>query len=75
MQVHTLKRAKRVLGAEHPDTLKAMNYLAAAYGAQKRWKKAEKLQVQALEKEKRVLGAERPQTLSSTNHLAATYSH
>ncbi|KAF1817352.1 HET-domain-containing protein [Eremomyces bilateralis CBS 781.70] len=56
---------KRVLGAEHPDTLTSMANLASTYRNQGRWKEAEELEVQVMETKKRVLGAENPSTLTS----------
>jgi tetratricopeptide (TPR) repeat protein len=64
---------KRVLGAEHPDTLTSMANLASMYQYQARWKEAEELDVQVLETRRRVLGAEHPDTLTSMNNLASTY--
>ena len=48
---------RRVLGAEHPDTLTSMHNLALTYSDQGRWKEAEELGVQIVEMT-RVLGAE-----------------
>jgi hypothetical protein len=39
---------KRVLGAEHPDTLTSMANLASTYRNQGRWKEPEELQAQEL---------------------------
>jgi hypothetical protein len=64
---------KKVLGAEHPDTLASMNNLASTYGSQGRWKEAEELEVQMKETWKRVLGVEHPDTLTSMDNLASTY--
>jgi hypothetical protein len=64
--------SKRVLGAEHPDTLSSMANLASTYRNQDRWKEAEELFVQVMETRKRVLGAQHPDTLSSMTNLACT---
>ncbi|KEP44973.1 kinesin light chain, partial [Rhizoctonia solani 123E] len=66
---------KKVLGEEHPDTLRSMNSLAYIYSNLGRHSEAEQLQVRVLDAQKRVLGEERPDTLRSTNNLASTYSH
>ena len=68
-----METRKRVLGAEHPDTLTSMANLALTYGNQGRWKEAEELEVQVMETCKRVLGTEHPHTLISMNNLASTY--
>jgi tetratricopeptide (TPR) repeat protein len=71
MQV--MENRKRVLGAEHLDTLTSMANLASTYRNQGRWKEAEELEVQVMETSKRVLGAEHPSTLTSMANLALTY--
>jgi len=64
---------KRMLGAEHPDTLTSMNNLSVIYKHQGRWKEAEELDVQVMETRKRVLGEEHPDTLTSMANLASTF--
>ena len=75
--VKQLKQAldlrRRVLGPEHPDTLKSMNYLTSVYIDQQRYAEAEGLDTQILEIRRRVLGPEHPDTLASMNHLAIIY--
>jgi GTPase SAR1 family protein len=66
------ERRKKVLGAEHPDTLTTMNNLALTYTNQGRWKEAEEMDVQVMETRKRVLGDEHPDTLTTMNNLAST---
>jgi hypothetical protein len=70
-----LEMRKRVLGAEHPDTLNSMNNLTSTYSNQGRWKEAEELEVQVMETRKSVLGTEHPDTLNSMANLASTYQH
>jgi len=70
--VEVMETRKRILGAEHPDTLASMANLASTYQNQGRWKEAEELEVQVMETRKRVLGAEHPDTLTSMNNLAFT---
>ena len=65
--------SERVLGKEHPDTLKSVNNLAALYQRQGRYSEAEPLYKRALEARERVLGPEHPDTLVSVNNLAALY--
>jgi hypothetical protein len=51
-----METRKKVLGAEHPDTLVTMHILALIYWSQGRWKEAEELGVQVIETRKKVLG-------------------
>ncbi len=44
-----LETRRRVLGAEHPDTLSSMNYLGTVYWAQGKYAQAEKMFNQTLE--------------------------
>ena len=64
---------KRVLGAEHPDTLTSIGRLAWTLWDQGQWKEAENLEVQVMETSKRVLGAEHLDTLTTINNLASTF--
>ena len=66
---------KRLLGAEHPDTLLSMGNLARIYSDQGRWSEAEQLEVQVMEMRKKLLGTEHPSTLISMGNLAITYSN
>ena len=71
--VEVLKIRRKVLGAEHPDTLTSIANLASTYRNQGRWKEAEDLDGQVMETRKRVLGTEHPDTLTSMNNLALTW--
>jgi len=64
---------KRMLGADHPDTLASMANLASTYWNQGRWEAAEELEVQVMETYKKKLGADHPDTLTSMNNLAYTW--
>ena len=68
-----LEIRKRVLGPEHPDTLRSMDGLAATYVNLGRLTEALMLYEECLEIRKRVLGPEHPDTLQTMNGLAATY--
>ncbi len=61
---------RRVLGAEHPDTLRSMSSLANTLWSEGRYAEAEKLEREALGIQRRVLGPEHPDTLTSINNLA-----
>ena len=68
-----LEIRRRELNDDHPDTLSAMNNLAALYDAQRQFTKAQPLFAAALQGRRRVLGNEHADTLSSLNNLAAIY--
>ncbi|MGH3707340.1 MAG: tetratricopeptide repeat protein, partial [Pseudonocardiaceae bacterium] len=71
---HTvLSDSRRLLGAEHPDTLGSANNLAGAYESAGRLEQAIPLFEQTLQERRRLLGAEHPDTLASANNLAGAY--
>jgi hypothetical protein len=63
----------RLLGKEHPDTLRSMNNLAQTLHAQRDLAGARTLQEQVLEAMARLLGNEHPDTLNSMLNLASLY--
>jgi serine/threonine protein kinase/tetratricopeptide (TPR) repeat protein len=65
---------RRVLGAEHPDTLRTMSNLAAVYDLEGKNPQAETMDSQILEIRRRVLGPDNPDTLKSMMHLAFVYN-
>lgn len=67
-----LESRRHQLGADHPDTLTAMNNLASTLRAQGDLAKARQLQEQVLESRLRRLGADHPDTLTAMNNLAST---
>lgn len=64
-----LEASRRLLGAEHPDTLKKMNNLAQTLQAQGELKEARMLKERVLEVSVRVLGKEHPDTSSAAWNL------
>jgi tetratricopeptide (TPR) repeat protein len=64
---------ERLLGASHPDTLKARTSLAAAYEDAGRVAEAIRLFEQTLAGRKRLLGPEDPDTMRSRSDLARAY--
>jgi len=68
-----LELRRRVLGLNHPDTLKSMNNLAHVYWHEGKYAQAEALDSQTLETNRRLLGSEQPDTLNSMNDLALVY--
>ena len=65
---------KKLLDAEHPDTLTSMGNLANEYGNLGILNEAEQLGAQVLDMRMKMLGAEHPNTLKSMGNLAVTYS-
>jgi tetratricopeptide (TPR) repeat protein len=64
---------ERVLGRDHPDTLRTRNNLADAYMAAGRTAEAVALYEQNLTDRERVLGRDHPDTLRTLNNLAGAY--
>jgi tetratricopeptide (TPR) repeat protein len=73
LEVQVLEMSKKLLGAEHPDTLRSMGNLARTYADQGKLNEAEQLENQVLDMSKKLLGAEHPDTLRSQANLARTY--
>ena len=65
----------QVLGADHPDTLMAMNNLATALNGRGQFAEAEKLRRQTLEIRRRTLGPNHPYILLNIGALALELSH
>jgi tetratricopeptide (TPR) repeat protein len=68
-----LEIRRRVLGPEHPDTLRSMGDLAAGYETYGKYAQAAMLNQKALEISHRVLGPEHPDTLLTMSNLAFDY--
>jgi tetratricopeptide (TPR) repeat protein len=64
---------ERVLGADHPQTLRTRNNLALAYQAAGRTAEAITLLEQTTADRVRVLGADHPDTLATRGNLAGAY--
>ena len=73
LEVQVMDMRKKLLGAEHPDTLASMENLATTYSKQGRWNEAEQLQVQVMDMRKKLVGEEYPDTLTSMGNLANIY--
>ncbi|KAG8759648.1 hypothetical protein FRC11_001635 [Ceratobasidium sp. 423] len=74
LQQRVVHAYEHALGAENPDTLRAMTELAAIYSEQGQWTKAETLQQRVVHRYKHALGAENPDTLRAMAALAITCS-
>ncbi len=64
-----LEKMKKVLGEEHPDTLRAMANLADIYHIARYNRDEFKIRTEAIEGMKKVLGEEHPDTLMTMNNL------
>jgi hypothetical protein len=64
----------RLLGAEHPDTLRARANLASSYGSAGRTGEAITLEEEVLVDRVRLLGAEHPDTLATRAALESWLS-
>jgi hypothetical protein len=53
LEVQVLDMRKKLLGAEHPDTLSSMGNLASTYHDQGKFDEAEQLEVQVLDMRKK----------------------
>jgi hypothetical protein len=61
---------ERILGPDHPDTMKSRNNLANAYQSAGRAAEAIPLHERTLADRERILGPDHPDTLNSRNNLA-----
>ena len=73
LEEKVLKETERLLGPEHPDTVRAMANLAATYRSQGRYEDAVKLEEKVLKETERLLGPEHPDTVLAMANLAAIY--
>jgi len=75
LHIEVLNKRNKILGVEHPETIKAMGSLAATYRSLGKYTEAEKLKMQVLEASNRILGVEHPDTITAMANLAATYQN
>jgi hypothetical protein len=64
---------RRLLGANHPDTLASMGDLAVLYRDQSKPEQAEALLAGILNTQRRLLGEDNPETLESAHEMAQVY--
>ena len=72
LNIKVLDARKRVLGVEHPDTIRAMANLAATCQNLEKYTEAERLDIQVLDARTRLLGVEHPSAILAMENLAAT---
>ena len=70
-----LDTRNRILGVQHPDTIRAMKILAVAYIKLGKYAEAERLDIQVLDARKRILGKEHPKTINAMENIAITYQN
>ena len=68
-----LETRQKVLGPEHPDTVRSLNSLAEIYQAMGEYAKAEPLLQEALRIRQKFLGPEDPDAVASVDNLAVLY--
>ncbi|KAJ7872885.1 P-loop containing nucleoside triphosphate hydrolase protein [Mycena olivaceomarginata] len=73
LQVLALMRRKKILGENHPETLKVMGQLAKTYKSLGQFRRAEELKTVVLDRQKSVLGINHPETLQTMEDLSGTY--
>ena len=73
LQSQVMEIKQRVLGPEHPDTLRSMYNLARIYSDERKYASAEALFGKTLETSRRVLGPEHPLTLSLLADCASLF--
>ena len=64
---------RALLGADHPDTLRANYDLASLYPKQMRWEEFDRLSRDTLARQHRVLGDNHPDTLDSLGNLSLLF--
>ena len=63
MGMQVLDARNRILGLEHPSTIRAMGNLAVTYKHLGKYTRAEKLEMQVLDARNKILGMEHPDTI------------
>jgi tetratricopeptide (TPR) repeat protein len=69
----TLDVKRRVLGNEHPSTLRTSNLLGVIYRNEGKYEEAETVLSSTLEARRRVMGMDHPDTLNNLSSLALVY--
>jgi non-specific serine/threonine protein kinase/serine/threonine-protein kinase len=69
----SLDTRRRLLGPDHPDTLKSQFLTAVAADRQGRYPESEKLLRETLEAQRKVLGGEHPDTLKTASRLGMVH--
>jgi tetratricopeptide (TPR) repeat protein len=67
-----LNERRRILGEEHPNTIKAIGNLVTMLGDLSKLDEAAKMKKEVLKKRRRILGEEHPDTITAMNNLVVT---
>lgn len=73
MELKVVEMRERILGREHPETLKSLANLASTYWHLGQWKEAEDLELSITQISRDILGPKHPRTLLIMANLAGTY--
>ncbi len=71
--LHATEIGERILGPDHPDTIRARNNLAGSYQSAGRTTEAIPIQEQVVADRERILGPNHPDTIGARNNLASSY--
>lgn len=75
IQKRNLDWERRILGEEHPDTLRSMNNFGVALFNQQQYRAAEEMLEKTLTLQKRILGVEHPDTLRTMNNVGGVLNN
>jgi D-Tyr-tRNAtyr deacylase len=75
LEIKVLNERNKILGVDHPETINALENLAATYCNLGKYIEAEKLEIQVLNGRNRILGVEHTDTINAIENLASTYSN
>ena len=73
LEIEVLDARSRILGVEHPDTIRAMSNLAVTYQYSGKYTEAEKPEMQVLDARNRILAVEHLDSIRAMANLATTY--
>ncbi|KAJ7713112.1 hypothetical protein B0H16DRAFT_1622812 [Mycena metata] len=73
LEVPVLEKRRKLLGVDHPDTLRAMANLASTHYTLGDLNKALGLGVEVLQKRRQLLGDKHPHTIHAMENLVKTY--
>ncbi|KAJ6256896.1 hypothetical protein Dda_7779 [Drechslerella dactyloides] len=75
IQEEVLADRKKILGKQHPDTLRSMNDLGQALRNQGKYKEAEEIYRKVLKGREKLFGIDNPETLTTMSNLANVLAH
>ena len=75
LENEVLDTKNRILGVEHPATIRAMLNLAVTYKSLGKYIEAEKFEIKVLDTSHKILGMEHPDKIRAMANLASTYQY